>query len=99
MRYFNYYKTIYHYVNRSGKSNWIKRVLLKDEEFLIEANEWCELHYLYPKKFPLKRGLKEIINKYAKQALSTQFFVQYVPDRVKERIYRKINKSLDTKSK
>ena len=70
------YRTIRHYVNKSGQPFWIRRVLLSDDEFLNDAQETIDLHRVAPRDFPLKKELRELILTYAKQASLAQFFVR-----------------------
>jgi hypothetical protein len=70
------YKLIKKFVNRSGMPYWIRRVLLSDDEFIHDAQQTIDLHRLMPKKFPLKKEMKSVIRRYAKQASLTQHFIR-----------------------
>ena len=89
--YYPYFKTIKHYLNKSGLPYWVKGVLLRDNEFLNDANEWCELHYLFPTRYPLKAGLKDIIRQYSRQALESQFYVKKPRLSILKKIFEKIS--------
>ena len=71
------YKMIKHYVNKSGQPFWIRKVLMKDDEFLKDAQETIDLHFLSPQKFGLKKPLQDLIRTYAKQAPLTQLYVRH----------------------
>ena len=75
MNYYPDYDLIKKYVFKSPIPQWIKKVLLRDDEFLHDAQQTIDLHRLFPTRFPLRKEIKELIDTYKKQAFLTQKYI------------------------